>query len=181
MQKRTVQKIKPIPKNSYYTRNANGFTLIELVIVVAIIALLAGITVAILNPAEYIKQTRDSKRISDIMTIQTTMIASLANNDIALVPTTGCGTCNSLAGTTAVDGTGWIIFDIVSEDGMKTFLQNLPLDQVNDETYNYKYYSDGRLFEINASLESERYQNNSVIDGGNDSTVYERGTSLTIK
>ncbi len=43
-----------------------GFTLIELLIVIAIVAVLAIAIVIILNPAELLKQARDSTRLSDL-------------------------------------------------------------------------------------------------------------------
>ena len=46
-----------------------GFTLIELLIVIAIIAILAVVVVLVLNPAELLKQSRDSQRLSDLATL----------------------------------------------------------------------------------------------------------------
>ena len=43
-----------------------GFTLIELLVVIAILAVLATAVVLVLNPAELLKQGRDSTRISDL-------------------------------------------------------------------------------------------------------------------
>lgn len=43
-----------------------GFTLIELLVVIAILAVLATAVVLVLNPAELIKEGRDSTRISDM-------------------------------------------------------------------------------------------------------------------
>jgi prepilin-type N-terminal cleavage/methylation domain-containing protein len=43
-----------------------GFTLLELLIVIGILAILATATVLVLNPAELLKQARDSQRISDL-------------------------------------------------------------------------------------------------------------------
>ncbi len=43
-----------------------GFTLIELLVVIAILAVLATATVLVLNPAELLKQSRDSTRVSDM-------------------------------------------------------------------------------------------------------------------
>jgi prepilin-type N-terminal cleavage/methylation domain-containing protein len=48
-----------------------GFTLLELLIVVAIIAILAVIVIIILNPAETLRQTRDSQRLSDLSSLKT--------------------------------------------------------------------------------------------------------------
>lgn len=54
-------------------RNENSFTLIELVIelviVLGILAILAVVVVLILNPSEFLKQTRDSKRLSELQTL----------------------------------------------------------------------------------------------------------------
>jgi len=47
-----------------------GFTLIELLIVIAIIATLATAVILILNPAELLRRTRDSQRLSDIKELQ---------------------------------------------------------------------------------------------------------------
>ena len=46
-----------------------GFTLIELLIVIAILAVLSVAVVLVLNPAELLKQARDSTRISDMAAI----------------------------------------------------------------------------------------------------------------
>ena len=47
-----------------------GFTLIELLVVIAIIAILAIVVILTLNPAQLIKQARDSNRVSDLSTIK---------------------------------------------------------------------------------------------------------------
>lgn len=53
-------------------KNKNdGFTLLELLIVIAIIAILSVALVLVLNPAETLKKARDSQRISDLSTIKT--------------------------------------------------------------------------------------------------------------
>jgi prepilin-type N-terminal cleavage/methylation domain-containing protein len=46
-----------------------GFTLIELLVVIAIIAILAVVVVLTLNPAELLRQSRDSNRVSDMSTL----------------------------------------------------------------------------------------------------------------
>jgi len=47
-----------------------GFTLIELLIVIGILAILATVTLLVLNPAQMFAQARDSQRISDLNTIK---------------------------------------------------------------------------------------------------------------
>ncbi len=60
-------------------KNSKGFTLIELLVVIAIIAVLAVAVILTLNPAELLKQARDSTRISDLSTINTAISLYLAD------------------------------------------------------------------------------------------------------
>lgn len=48
-----------------------GFTLIELLIVLALIAILAGIIIVVIKPAEIFKKGRDAKRMGDLRNIST--------------------------------------------------------------------------------------------------------------
>lgn len=48
---------------------AQGFTLIELMVVLAMILVLISITSQIFNPSAYLKKTRDNKRIADLKAI----------------------------------------------------------------------------------------------------------------
>jgi prepilin-type N-terminal cleavage/methylation domain-containing protein len=58
--------------NKKSTRN-QGFTLLELLIVIAIIAILSVILVLVLDPAETLKKSRDSQRMSDLATLKTAL------------------------------------------------------------------------------------------------------------
>jgi prepilin-type N-terminal cleavage/methylation domain-containing protein len=49
----------------------SGFSLLELLIVIAIIAILSVALVIVLNPAETLKKSRDAQRISDLSTLKT--------------------------------------------------------------------------------------------------------------
>ena len=50
-----------------------GFTLLELLIVISIIAILSVTIIFVLNPAETLKKSRDAQRISDLATLKTSM------------------------------------------------------------------------------------------------------------
>src|SRR5690349_3758443 len=52
---------------------SSSFTLIELLVVVSIIAILSVFVIITLNPAELLKQARDSQRVSDLSTINTSL------------------------------------------------------------------------------------------------------------
>lgn len=51
----------------------NGFTLLELLIVVSIIAILSVALVLVLDPAETLRKSRDAQRMSDMSTIKTAL------------------------------------------------------------------------------------------------------------
>jgi len=67
-----------------------GFTLIELLVVIAIIAILAVVVVLTLNPAELLRQSRDSSRISDMATLNSAI--SLYQTDQNGAPSFNLGT-----------------------------------------------------------------------------------------
>jgi len=60
-------------------KNHKGFTLIELLIVIAIIAVLSVVVILSLNPAELLRQARDSNRISDMATMKSAVSLYLAD------------------------------------------------------------------------------------------------------
>ena len=59
--------------------NKKGFTLIELLVVIAIIAILFVVVLLTLNPAELLRQARDSNRVSDMGTMKSAISLYLAD------------------------------------------------------------------------------------------------------
>ena len=60
---------------------ARGFTLVELLVVIAVVGVLMGIVVAVLNPATFFGRGQDSRRLSDLGQIQTALELDFADQD----------------------------------------------------------------------------------------------------
>ena len=62
-----------------------GFTLLELLIVIAILAILASVTFVALNPAELLKKSRDAQRLADLAWVQTAINSYIANTSTPIL------------------------------------------------------------------------------------------------
>ncbi|MFA5099037.1 MAG: type II secretion system protein [Candidatus Paceibacterota bacterium] len=170
-----------------------GFTLIELVIVIAILAILAAVVVLTLNPAQLMAQARDSQRISDLGSVKSAIALYLATaaspaitaGPYAMASTTcegfSAAACTLRASTT-VDGTGWVAINFNNTTGGSP-LSALPADPTNSATYQYAYKGDATnlVYKITGKLESQKYAvagGPMSTDGGNNTSLYELGTNL---
>lgn len=182
-------------------KNTKGFTLIELLVVIAIVAILAVVVILTLNPAELLKQARDSNRMTDTSTLKSALSMYLADVGTPVLATayTSCymsasstiasncgftGTYTQVGTTTAsVNGNGWLPVNLTSISSGAP-IGNLPLDPVNSGTNVYRYVASSTLvFELNADLESTKYttgataDNREANDGGNNASLFETGTA----
>ncbi|MCD6086135.1 type II secretion system protein [bacterium] len=55
-----------------------SFTLLELLIVIAVLAILTAVVLIVINPAEYLKKTRDARRITDLRSLNESLGLYLA-------------------------------------------------------------------------------------------------------
>lgn len=143
-----------------------GFTLIEMMVVVLIIALLAGAVIVNVDVAR--KKSRDSKRIADIGLIATALQSYYADNHA--YPVT----------VTPLSDTGWK-YDKVANwvPGLvPTYLSVLPKDPINDYppgNYTYWYNSDGANYKILVwTMESPDGNAMADNDGGNRNSTVSR-------
>lgn len=162
------------------TRNNNkGFTLVELLVVIAIIAVLAGAIMIAINPAAIMMRGRDTNRLQDMDTLTKALNLALAEGEIALATTTDPG--DSSVGTRSLAGSGWVSFTIpTGKTGLSRYLPTLPIDPTNSGAYIYTFASTTSNFEINCAFESADNTPRMTTDGGNSTTKYEVGTSLTV-
>jgi prepilin-type N-terminal cleavage/methylation domain-containing protein len=162
-----------------------GFTLIELLVVIAIIAVLSVVVILTLNPAEILRQARDSSRVSDMATLKSGLSLFLAD---VVTSTVGAGalgsgatcyyystatftttTCPwvrpSVGGVTGVNsrtvnGGGWIPVNFNAISAGSPF-GNLPVDPVNsgNSFYGYTNSSTTTAFKLGVKMESSKYGN----------------------
>lgn len=83
-------------------KNQAGFTLLEVLLVVAIIAILAGIVIFAINPSKNLADSRNSQRKADVNTILSAVYQySLDNNGTlpASITTTSTEICSTTGST----------------------------------------------------------------------------------
>lgn len=189
--------------NHVKSNGRKGFTLLELLIVIGILAILATVVVLIINPAEYLKQARDVKRLDNLNSLDKTL--SLANLEginlgnsnviyisipddnsssclslgLPVAPSGYSYSCSNSQNVNKVDGTGWIPVNF-TQIAAGSPISVLPVDPVNTTSSSLFYaYTPGTQYELSAYTESEKYLTKGSNDGG-DSIAYESGSNLKL-
>ena len=186
-------------------KSNKAFTLIELLITIAIIAILGSATVLVLNPVEMMSQARDSQRVNDLGVIKKAVDLSIFNNssittgtaqrvylslpsatapacDASGLPTLPSGwqyVCSSATNLTKIDGTGWLPINFTST--ATPAITSLPIDPINSITGGKYYtYVTGGSYELTAVMESDKENRSAVSDGGSLPGVLQVGTHIDL-
>lgn len=179
-----------------------GFTLLELLIVIAILAVLATVAVLVINPVEYLRQARDSQRMNDLAAVKGALdlySSATSSPSLGACPTVNTAARCSFAGgaspfaspnalacgaNTGIGVTGaatnWVDVNLASLAGGSP-LPKLPADPTNNATYFYAYACNNTssTYELDANFESVKFAGMETDDGGSNTTFYEIGTALT--
>ncbi len=125
-----------------------GFTLVEILIVIGILALLATTLMLTLNPAETQKKARDTKRLNDMRNLQL-LLEGWINGEPTALCTNTCQSSNIVNSSWLQhdDGTG--VNNLVDMGMISKYLQELPLDPNNGSTRTF-YTSAGGTVEKTA-------------------------------
>jgi len=173
------------PHKQSISRTPTGFTLVELLIVIAIIAVITSVVTIVLNPGELLAQGRDARRVNDLNTLRVALeayISLVPNLNLGTCPTGGVctfnpgvgggpftgGTCGGISLVNNISGTGWIDVDLTDIPGALP-ISVLPIDPINSVDYFYAYGCEETpkyVFELNARLESEKSRGEMALDGG---------------
>jgi hypothetical protein len=164
-----------------------SFTLIELLMVIGIVAVLSVVVILVINPAQLLKQARDSTRLSDIDTLMrgvqlyeaqafSVSPGNASTTYFSLVDpaaTSSAGTdCSGVGGVTPPSG--WTYHCAASStlraiDGTGWLPVNftslnsrpfssLPTDPANTSSSGYYYaYTPGGSFALTTAMESDKY------------------------
>ncbi len=185
--------------------HSKSFTLLELLIVIGIIAVLSTVLIAVLNPADYRRRSNDSRRLTDIRSLndmialydintQGALVLGLPNTlyislpsdnencsdlDLPDLPPSWSYHCANSQNFRKNDSTGWLPIDFTQDETIN--LPALPIDPVNTVQGGYYYtYAVGGSWELTAQLESQRHTINQATDGGLNPARYELGTDTKL-
>jgi len=110
-------------------KNQHGFTLLEVLLVVAIIAILAGIVIIAINPGKQLGDSRNAQRQADVTTILNAVYQySLDNNGTLPTSITNTATEMCKTGTVAATCTSGSLVDLSTVTTSGKYIAALPVD-----------------------------------------------------
>lgn len=113
------------------SRPRSAFTLLELLLVVALIAILASIVILAINPAKQISDTNNAQRRVDVNTILNAVYQYTIENDGQL-PSTITTNSTEICRTDASSCAGLVDLSVLTTN--EEYLSALPLDPTDSST-----------------------------------------------
>ena len=164
-----------------------GFTLLEILLVVAIIAILAGIVIVAINPAKQLGDARNAQRRADVNTILSAVYQFVIDNNghlpsniatTSLAFTTGTTTCANAAVITTANklckygaaSCGGVSLDTDLVTGDQAYVTSIPTDPSTlTSELNYTGYYITKLYPSNRVLicapSTENVAASTTVDG----------------
>jgi len=128
--------LKTIILHRYEIKNNKGFTLIEMLVAIGILAVLATAAITVLNPFAQIQKSNDAKRKADLSQIQKALEIYYQDNN------------KYPANTTAyeISGAAW-------GSSWQPYMNVIPSDPTTGKNYVYYVTNDGQSYYLYASLD----------------------------
>lgn len=146
--------------NEFVRRNMSGFTLIELILVMAIIMILSVIGIGSYTQATI--KSKDTQRKSDLSQIAKAL--ELFNNDVGRYPKTSAGAMTCLKADGTEELCNGAIYAYIG-DTKATYMKTVPADQTASREYVYGPDETFGSFALYAALENLE-DRDVVITGG---------------
>ncbi len=191
-------------RDNFSSKPKRSFTLIELLVVLALVAILSVVVVVTLNPAELIKQARDSNRLSDLSTINTALnlfsadvtsgfmgtstvvyvsipsnLSDCSNLGLPILPGTFVYNCVTQQNLRNIDGTGWIPVNF-QRISYSSPISQLPIDPQNTTSTKYYTYVTGGSWQLAVRVESQKYAGQAAKTNDYDPGLYVVGNNTSL-
>jgi prepilin-type N-terminal cleavage/methylation domain-containing protein len=130
-----------------------GFTLVELIVVIGVLGILLAGTLAVINPFDKISQGNDTRRKSDLETIQKALELYYNDNNQYPSAATSCPQINGSGYSSGIHDTAQNK-DICPGDPWTPYIAKLPAEPSNPSKW-YLYVPDpsGQAYRLYTSLE----------------------------
>lgn len=134
-------------------KSQKGFTLIEILLVVAILAILASLVILAINPQKQLQDARNAQRTADVSTILSAVYQYAVDNkgsmpgaNIPTAPTAAMEICTASVSATCTTAT---LADLSSLISTQTYLTAVPVDPAGNVTngagYKIQKTTNGRI------------------------------------
>ncbi len=154
-------------------KQSHGFTLVELLVIMAVLGVLITATIGVINPFEQLARQRDSQRKTDLAQMQRAL--ETYYNDFGRYP----------ASTAAGPGAKVLDASICGASGCSwgaawaPYLATLPKDPTTARTYVYWASGDGQMYRLYSSLERGAKDSQACVSGGVAVACPNANTSVT--
>lgn len=126
-----------------------GFTLIEILLVVAILAILAGIVILAINPKKQLLDARQAERKADVNTILNAVYQYAADNKGAMPGTITASAVEICTSSVSATCTAASLADLSTLFSTQTYLTAIPVDPAGNVTngagYTIQKTANGRI------------------------------------